>query len=162
MAERECTACGTTNADGAKFCGECGQPLSTACPHCGTPAQTGRFCSECGGALAQSPGVLTSPPAAPAEATEPVAERRVVSLLFCDLVGFTPIAESKDSEAVREMLSAYFERSRAVIERYGGLVEKFIGDAVFAVWGVPAAREDDAERAVRAGLDLSSTVTALG
>ncbi|MGN6475472.1 MAG: adenylate/guanylate cyclase domain-containing protein [Mycobacteriales bacterium] len=85
-----------------------------------------------------------------------------MSLLFGDLVGFTPIAESKDPEAVREMLSAYFERSRAVIERYGGVVEKFIGDAVFAVWGVPAAREDDAERAVRAGLDLTSTVTALG
>jgi class 3 adenylate cyclase/tetratricopeptide (TPR) repeat protein len=83
-------------------------------------------------------------------------------LLFGDLVGFTPIAESKDPESVREMLSAYFERSRAVIERYGGVVEKFIGDAVFAVWGVPAAREDDAERAVRAGLDLASTVTGLG
>lgn len=95
-------------------------------------------------------------------AAEPIAERRVASLLFGDLVGFTPIAESKDSEAVREMLSAYFERSRAVIERYGGVVEKFIGDAVFAVWGIPAAREDDAERAVRAGLDLTSAVTALG
>ena len=92
----------------------------------------------------------------------PVAERRVVSLLFGDLVGFTPISESRDPEAVRELLSAYFDRARSVVERYGGVLEKFIGDAVFAVWGVPAAREDDAERAVRAGLDLTSAVTALG
>ena len=85
-----------------------------------------------------------------------------MSLLFADLVGFTPLSESRDPDAVRELLSAYFERARAVIERYGGTVEKFIGDAVFAVWGVPTAREDDAERAVRAGLDLVSTVAALG
>ena len=85
-----------------------------------------------------------------------------MSLLFADLVGFTPLSESRDPDAVRELLSAYFERARAVIERYGGTVEKFIGDAVFAVWGVPTAREDDAERAVRAGLDLVSTVAVLG
>src|SRR5439155_25595563 len=91
-----------------------------------------------------------------------VGERRVVSLLFGALVGFTTISESRGPEAVRELLSAYFERARSVVERYGGVVEKFIGDAVFAVWGVPAAREDDAERAVRAGLDLVSAVAALG
>jgi class 3 adenylate cyclase len=83
-------------------------------------------------------------------------------MLFGDLVGFTPISEARDPEEVRELLSSYFERARSVVERYGGTVEKFIGDAVFAVWGVPVAREDDAERAVRAGLDLTSTVTALG
>jgi class 3 adenylate cyclase len=91
-----------------------------------------------------------------------VSERRVTSLLFADLVGFTPLAEARDAEAVRELLSAYFERARAVVERYGGTVEKFIGDAVCAVWGVPTAKEDDAERAVRAGLDLISAVSALG
>ena len=83
-------------------------------------------------------------------------------MLFADLVGFTPLSESRDPEAVRELLSAYFERARAVVERYGGTVEKFIGDAVFAVWGVPVTREDDAELAVRAGLDLVSAVAALG
>ena len=93
---------------------------------------------------------------------EPVSERRVTSLLFADLVGFTPLSETRDPEAVRELLSAYFERARAVVERYGGTIEKFIGDAVCAVWGVPSAKEDDAERAVRAGLDLISAVSALG
>ena len=73
------------------------------------------------------------------------------SVLFCDVVGFTPLSESRDPEAVRELLSEYFEVARTVIGRYGGVVEKFIGDAVMAVWGTPVAAEGDAERAVRAG-----------
>src|SRR5207244_6029836 len=92
----------------------------------------------------------------------PTAERRLVSVLFADLVGFTTLSESRDSEEVRELLSAYFERSKQLIERYGGTVEKFIGDAVMAVWGTPAAKEDDAERAVRAALDLVDAVRNLG
>jgi class 3 adenylate cyclase len=91
-----------------------------------------------------------------------VAERRVCSVLFCDLVGFTPLAESRDPEAVRELLSEYFTAARTVIGRYGGMVEKFIGDAVMAVWGTPVATEGDAERAVRAGLDLVAAVGQLG
>jgi class 3 adenylate cyclase len=91
-----------------------------------------------------------------------VAERRVCSVLFCDLVGFTPLSESRDPEAVRELLSRYFGVARTVIGRYGGTVEKFIGDAVMAVWGTPAASEGDAERAVRAALDLVAAVQALG
>ena len=84
------------------------------------------------------------------------------SVLFCDLVGFTPLSEARDPEAVRELLSRYFEMARTVIGRYGGVVEKFIGDAVMAVWGTPAATEGDAERAVRAALDLVVAVAALG
>jgi len=91
-----------------------------------------------------------------------VSERRLVSVLFADLVGFTTISEARDPESTRELLSAYFEASRQVIERYGGIVEKFIGDAVMAVWGTPVAHEDDAERAVRAALDLVERVHALG
>ncbi len=84
------------------------------------------------------------------------------SVLFCDVVGFTPLSESRDPESVRELLSAYFERARTVIGRYGGVVEKFIGDAVMAVWGTPVAAEGDAERAVRAALDLVAAVAQLG
>jgi class 3 adenylate cyclase len=86
----------------------------------------------------------------------------VCSVLFCDVVGFTPLSESQDPEAVRELLSRYFEVARTVIGRYGGVVEKFIGDAVMAVWGTPTATEGDAERAVRAALDLVSAVADLG
>ncbi len=92
----------------------------------------------------------------------PVSERRVTSVLFGDLVGFTPLSEARDAEEVRELLSRYFEECRVVIGRYGGTVEKFIGDAVMAVWGVPVAHEDDAERAVRAGLELVQVVSAMG
>ena len=84
------------------------------------------------------------------------------SVLFADLVGFTPLSESRDPEEVRELLSRYFEAARTVIDRYGGVVEKFIGDAVMAVWGTPVAGEDDAERAVRAGLELLNAVSVLG
>ena len=89
-------------------------------------------------------------------------ERRLVSVLFADLVGFTTLAEGRDAEETRELLSRYFDLARDVIERYGGTVEKFIGDAVMAVWGAPIAREDDAERAVRAGLELVESVHRLG
>jgi class 3 adenylate cyclase/tetratricopeptide (TPR) repeat protein len=92
----------------------------------------------------------------------PVAERRLVTLLFADLVGFTTLSEARDAEEVRELLSRYFEASKRLISLYGGTVEKFIGDAVMAVWGTPTAQEDDAERAVRAALDLVAAVSALG
>jgi predicted ATPase/class 3 adenylate cyclase len=83
-------------------------------------------------------------------------------VLFADLVGFTTLAEGRDPEETRELLSRYFDSARQVIDRYGGVVEKFIGDAVMAVWGAPVAQEDDAERAVRAALDLVSEIEALG
>ncbi len=85
-----------------------------------------------------------------------------MTVLFADLVGFTTLSEKRDPEATRDLLTAYFEASRQVIERYGGTIEKFIGDAVMAVWGTPVAHEDDAERAVRAALDLIERVHALG
>ena len=86
----------------------------------------------------------------------------MVSVLFADLVGFTALSESRDSEEVRDLLSRYFDTCRRVITRFGGTVEKFIGDAVMAVWGTPVATEDDAERAVRAALDLTIAVAELG
>jgi len=100
--------------------------------------------------------------AAPAAAVAPVAERRLVSVLFADLVGFTTASEGRDAEDTREVLTRYFDKSRQIVERYGGTVEKFIGDAVMAVWGAPVAQEDDAERAVRAALDLVSGISVLG
>jgi class 3 adenylate cyclase len=92
----------------------------------------------------------------------PVAEQRVCSVLFCDIAGFTPLSDARDPEAVRELLSQYFALARTVIGRYGGVAEKFIGNAVMAVWGTPVATEGDAERAVRAALDLVAAVGELG
>jgi class 3 adenylate cyclase/tetratricopeptide (TPR) repeat protein len=157
-----CSSCGTENEPGRKFCGECGNPLARMCPSCGAAnGPTVKFCGECGAALAAIPAAAPAP--APAPAVEsPAAERRLVSVLFADLVGFTTLSESRDPEEVRELLSRYFEEARRLIERYGGTVEKFIGDAVMAVWGTPVAQEDDAERAVRAALDLIAAVSSLG
>jgi class 3 adenylate cyclase/tetratricopeptide (TPR) repeat protein len=151
-----CAQCGFENAAGRKFCGGCGAPLASTCPSCGAANEPGmRFCGECGGALVEEA------PAAPAPSPN-LAERRLVSVLFADLVGFTPLSESRDPEEVRELLSRYFDTCRRLIGIYGGTVEKFIGDAVMAVWGTPTAQEDDAERAVRTALDLVTAVAALG
>ncbi len=154
-----CAACGTANEAGRKFCGECGAALAVACASCGTSNPPGmKFCGECGTAVATA----APDPAAASTAAPPAAERRLVSVLFADLVGYTALSESRDFEDVRDLQTRYFELARTVIERYGGTVEKFIGDAVMALWGAPIAREDDAERAVRAALDLVDAVATLG
>jgi class 3 adenylate cyclase len=82
-------------------------------------------------------------------------------VLFCDLVGFTTFNETRDPEDVRDVLDEYFAAARRIAGEYGGTIEKFIGDAVMAVWGAPIAREDDAERAVRAGVEIVRAVVAL-
>jgi hypothetical protein len=144
-----CSVCGTSNDVGRKFCGECGAPLALGCSVCGSfnPPNV-KFCGECGSTL-PSGGTGTRAGSAEPEAETSTAERRLVSVMFADLVGFTSISEGRDPEEVREVLTRYFDLARDVIARYGGTVEKFIGDAVMAVWGAPVAHEDDAERAVR-------------
>jgi len=149
----KCPACGQQNNGDKRFCVQCGAGLERVCARCGEHCQAGdRFCGACGAPLEAAPERAHI-----AEGRE----RRLVSVLFADLVGFTTMSEHRDPEEVRGLLSTYFERSRTVIERHGGTVEKFIGDAVMAVWGTPVAREDDAERAVRAGLALTGAIRAL-
>ncbi len=153
-----CSSCRAANPASQKFCGECGVRLALVCAACGAQLPPGqKFCGECGAATSGA-----GAPSADGRAAKPVAERRRVTVLFADLVGFTPFAEERDAEAVRDTLSRYFTLATDVISRYGGTVEKFIGDAVMAVWGAPTAHEDDAERAVRAGLELIDAIPALG
>src|SRR5215469_615461 len=112
------------------------------CGGCGAEAAVGaHFCAYCGRALPERSGGLAE-------------ERKVVTVLFCDLVGSTARADGGDPEDVLAMLGPYHRRLRGELERYGATVEKFIGDAVMAVFGAPAAHEDDAERAVRAALAI--------
>jgi class 3 adenylate cyclase len=129
-----CPGCAASMPADISFCRECGTSMTTArvCSSCGAADEGGRFCGRCGAPL--DTAAVTARPA-----ERPVAERRVTSVLFGDLVGFTTLSESRDPEEVRELLSRYFGQCRTVIGRYGGTVEKFIGDAVMAVWGVPLA-----------------------
>ena len=182
-----CATCGTEAAAGQHLCGSCGAALPIVCPACGTANPPDhRFCGHCGTALDSAivPATTSLPPVArsngqapapiadavappatpvapPATTAAPVAERRLVSVLFADLVGFTPFSEGRDAEDVREALTRYFGIATESITRHGGVVEKFIGDAVMAVWGTPTTHEDDAERAVRAGLELVAAVPAV-
>ncbi|HXY85384.1 MAG TPA: adenylate/guanylate cyclase domain-containing protein, partial [Gaiellaceae bacterium] len=120
------------------------------CPSCGTTNPEGaKFCNGCAASL---DGVAPTPA---------LEERKVVSVLFCDLVGFTAASEQADPEDVRARIRPYHARLREEIERYGGTVEKFVGDAVMAVFGAPVAHEDDAERAVRAALMILEAIKEL-
>src|SRR5438552_12270752 len=103
-----------------------------------------RFCMSCGVELVRG---------------EPAREsRKVVTVLFCDLVGSTALGESTDPEALRARMRQYFDDLRRIIERHGGTVEKFVGDAVMAVFGIPVAHEDDALRAVRAASEMREAI----
>src|SRR4051812_4325866 len=120
-----------------------------ACPGCGRDnADEARFCSACGTELAAPPAQREM--------------RKGVTLLFCDLVGSTPLGESTDPEALRARMRRYFADLRAILERHGGAVEKFVGDAVMAVFGIPVAYEDDALRAVRAAWEMREVVSGHG
>ena len=154
-----CPGCGEENPDKFRVCGFCGttlaavepqpaEPQSTVCPSCGeaNPAKF-RLCGFCGAELA--------PPAPPQEV------RKLVTILFCDLKGSTSLGERLDSESLREVMSRYFDSMSESITRHGGTIEKFIGDAVMAVFGLPRVHEDDALRAVRAARGMQDALGSL-
>jgi class 3 adenylate cyclase/tetratricopeptide (TPR) repeat protein len=121
----------------------------TICASCGHEnSEAARFCGECGSPLAH--------------ASTPREQRKTVTVLFCDVTGSTALGESTDPEAVRSLLARYFERMKAIVEFHGGAVEKFIGDAVMAVFGVPQVHEDDAVRACRAAIEMRNALPELG
>ena len=145
---KNCTSCGAPNAQEARFCASCGAPLAAACRSCGAPLPEGaRFCSVCG---------------TPVDADQPTGEeRKLVTVLFADVTGSTKLGEQLDPEELREVMNSFFEAMRGEIEAEGGTVEKFIGDAVMAAFGVPAAHEDDPARALRAALRMRGRLDAL-
>ncbi|GEM_PF-347327 len=179
-----CPNCGTTNPAQARFCINCGKPLPRACPNCGSINPTNaRFCNQCGFPLApqaptpandgtahafQAAGAPLSPQVAlneaspaisyPTPAEESAEQRRIVTVLFADLTGSTSLADGADPEEVRELLRSFFIAMTRVIHRHGGSVEKYIGDAVMAIFGMPIAHEDDPVRAIRAALDMQATL----
>ncbi len=142
-----CPTCKSDNPDSFRFCGSCGAALTLAeCPSCGSPNALGQgFCGQCGSALEGAP--VRSALGVP-------EERKLATVLFADVVGFTSLAERTDAEVVARMVDTAFRRLGEVVAEHGGVVDKYMGDSVMAVFGVPVAHDDDAERAVAAGLAM--------
>ncbi len=158
-----CSQCQAENPESHRFCSECGTPMAVACPACGFANQAGgKFCGGCGAPLGAAPPPPAAQPAAD-PATEPMAldgERRQVTVLFADLAGYTRLSSELDPEETHALLNRFFEAVDQVVQRYGGAVDKHIGDSVMAVFGAPLAHDDDPERAVRAALDIHRAVAA--
>ena len=149
--------CGSANPDSGRFCEDCGAPLPAACPSCGGRVDRGgRFCGACGSPL-EARGVPRQTEPRPADSGSPSlpeGEHKPVTVLFCDIVGSTALAERLGAEAMHELLGRFFGLALEEVERYGGTVNKFLGDGFMALVGVPAAHEDHARRAVLAALGL--------
>jgi adenylate cyclase len=160
--EQTCNTCGSANPAAAKFCMSCGAQLERRCPSCGTPAQPdAKFCMACGSALdpAAAPAAQQPAPAPPPAArAAPADERRQVTVLFADLSGYTAVSERMDPESVKALVDGALRRLGEEVTRYGGTVDKYIGDNVMAVFGAPVAHEDDEERAVRAALGMQNAM----
>jgi class 3 adenylate cyclase len=148
----KCPKCQFENPESAKFCNECGNKLELVCPGCGKQNPVGsKFCNDCGQNLEE---VLETEEKVP----EAEGERKYVTVLFSDLSGYTAMSEKLDPEDVKEITSRIFGEISKVINRYEGFVEKFVGDAVMALFGVPKAHEDDPIRAIRAAKEIHDLV----
>jgi class 3 adenylate cyclase len=145
-----CGNCGRANRSGARFCGGCGQPLAPRCPACGNESERdAQFCDACGNSLIARP------------AAEAAVARKVVTIVFADLIGSTSLHERLDAESVRHVMDDYYRALRAAVETHGGTVVKLLGDGVMAAFGVPRLAEDDAIRAVRAAVAMVQAVRLL-
>ncbi|MDR7481049.1 MAG: adenylate/guanylate cyclase domain-containing protein [Armatimonadota bacterium] len=150
-----CWNCGAANAPEARFCAMCGKPQGRTCPERGTRVdESARFCPTCGIPL-QTATASTGPAVALGEA------RKIVTVLFADLVGSTGLTEALDPEEARDVVGTFYRVAEHAIERFGGRVANLLGDAVLAVFGLPVAHEDDPERAVRAGLAMRDAMPGL-
>src|SRR6266849_10553295 len=171
-----CPNCHTENPPNAKFCLECGNRL-VVCPNCGpVNLLAAKFCIECGTSLTMTSthkGEKSSPQVQPVRSERTASlpewdgsksrltapeERRIVTIMFADITGSTPLADKLDPEDLRAILAGYFNLMNEKIRRHGGTVEKYIGDAVMAVFGAPIAHEDDPDRAIRAALDMQAAL----
>src|SRR5215470_16213430 len=159
-----CTSCNHENRAERRFCAECGVALAAVCAACGASNEPGeKYCGACGASLgaAAIPSTAPSHPAAVSHGPTETGERRHLTALFCDLVGSTDIASRLDPEEWHRISKGYQEAAATAVTRFGGHVDKFLGDGLVCFFGVPEAHEDDAERAVRAGLAIVDAVQSL-
>ncbi len=157
MTKASCIECGTENPVGARFCMACGAAQAVACPQCATenPPQA-KFCIECGTVLTGATAPASPALALPEE--PPPEERRQATVIFADLSGYTAVSERIDPERMKSLVDRALRRLGDEVTRYGGTIDKYIGDNVMAVFGAPVAHEDDPERAVRAGLAMQAAM----
>jgi len=154
MPKVQCTSCQRQCPEGCKFCPACGAQLKIVCGPCGFANEPdGKFCGGCGTSLDAADDGAASPTLRPLPATNE-AERRQLTVMFCDLVGSTELSERLDPEDLRDAITTYQDRTAKAIERYGGYIARYMGDGILIYFGYPNAHERDAERAVRAGLDI--------
>ncbi len=160
----ECPSCHAETPDVGKFCVACGATLPGCCPSCGRANPSGaRFCFECGQKLSTVQADTTTRPVTATISHAPLqpvasAERRQLTVMFCDLVGSTALSARLDPEDMRDVIGAYHGCCAEQITKGGGFVAKYMGDGVLAYFGYPQAHEDDAERAVRSALSLLETI----
>jgi class 3 adenylate cyclase len=152
-----CPKCKAENAATRRFCAQCGAPLPSPCSACDFENEpAAKFCGGCGKLIGER--AASASPAVPALPRADGAERRQLTVMFCDLVGSTALAARLDPEDLREVIGSYHACVAATISRYDGFVAKYMGDGVLVYFGYPEAHEDDAERAVRAGLAVIEAV----
>ena len=154
-----CPKCGGANPDGKHFCGDCGSRLPARCRTCGSENPPGKkFCGDCGAGLPAAARTSATEDETTHQPRDGEAERRQLTVLFCDLVGSTALSTRLDPEDLREVLGAYHKCAAQVVARFEGFVANYMGDGILAYFGYPRAQEDSAERAIRAGLALVETV----
>lgn len=145
-----CPMCRFDNPEAMRFCGGCGSPLESSCPGCGFSNPPGfRFCGGCG-----SPIVAAQGDGSPAEVSDPQADRRQLTVMFCDLVGSTALSDRLDPEELREVVRSYQAAAGEVVDRYGGYVAQYLGDGMLVYFGYPVAHENDVQRAVHTALGI--------
>jgi class 3 adenylate cyclase/tetratricopeptide (TPR) repeat protein len=151
----KCPRCQFENPDGSKFCLECGLNLDLKCPHCGKKLpHAAKFCNACGHKIEQ-------PPESPKQISPTDSERKHVTVLFSDMSGYTAMTEKLDPEEVKEIMGKIFGEISKIVAKYEGFIEKFIGDAVMAIFGAPTAHEDDPVRAIKASREIHDVVSTL-
>jgi class 3 adenylate cyclase/predicted ATPase len=161
----KCPSCGAETKAGNRFCIKCGAPLAPTCAACGALNQpSAKFCGQCGMGLVrevQTNVLATTEKAPDHKSSSQAAERRHLTVMFCDMAGSTALAARLDPEDLREVIRGFQDACVVAIDRFDGFVAKFMGDGVLAYFGYPRAHEDDAERAVRAGLTVVDVVSRL-